>query len=103
MPAAARVGDPTSHGTPLTPALPPPAAGSPNVFIGKQPAWRAGDTHACPLFNGPVAHVGGVAAPGSLTVHINGKPAARQNDVMAEAAGGPNKIVGGCLNVNIGG
>ncbi|MBD2314108.1 PAAR domain-containing protein [Desertifilum sp. FACHB-1129] len=32
---AARLGDMTAHGTPLTPGL-----GSQNVFIGKIPAWR---------------------------------------------------------------
>lgn len=105
MPAAARVGDPTSHGSPLTPALPPPApAGSPNVFIGKRPAWRAmADPHACPQFSGPVAHVGGVVAPGSQTVRINGMPAARANDTIIEAAGPPNQITNGCPNVFIGG
>jgi uncharacterized Zn-binding protein involved in type VI secretion len=103
MSAAARVGDLTSHGTPLTPLV-PTTAGSPNVFIGKLPAWRATlDAHACPLFSGPVAHVGGVVAKGSLTVKINGMPAARENDVITEAAGPPNRITKGCLNVSIGG
>lgn len=32
---AARLGDPTAHGSPLSPGL-----GSPNVLIGKKPAWR---------------------------------------------------------------
>jgi len=36
MPSAARVGDTTGHGTPLS-----PGPGSPTVFIGKMPAWRA--------------------------------------------------------------
>jgi uncharacterized Zn-binding protein involved in type VI secretion len=103
MPAAARLGDPTSHGTPLTP-LSPTNAGSLNVFIGGQPAWRATlDAHACPLSSGPVAHVGGVVAKGSLTVRINGMPAAREGDVVTEAAGPPNRIAKGCLNVSIGG
>ena len=71
--------------------------------IGGQPAWRAGlDAHACPLASGPVPHVGGVVAKGSLTVQINGMPAARENDVIVEA-GPPNKITKGCLNVSIGG
>jgi len=103
MPAAARLGDQTSHGTPLTP-LSPANAGSLNVLIGGQPAWRATlDAHACPLSSGPVAHVGGVVAKGSLTVRINGMPAAREGDVITEAAGPPNRIVKGCLNVSIGG
>ena len=45
MPLAARVGDMTAHGTPLT-----PGPGSTNVLIGGMPAWRAtADFHNCPL------------------------------------------------------
>lgn len=98
MPFAARVGDLTGHGTPLG-----PGPGSPTVLIGKQPAWCAGvDFHACPLVNGVVPHVGGVVAVGSLTVLIEGLPAARQGDQVVEA-GGPNPIAGGCPSVLIGG
>ena len=58
MPPAARVGDLTSHGTPLG-----PGPGSPTVLIGGEPAWCAEvDTHACPLVNGAQPHVGGVVA-----------------------------------------
>jgi uncharacterized Zn-binding protein involved in type VI secretion len=72
-------------------------------MIGGQPAWRAGaDTHACPLVNGVVPHVGGVVAQGSMTVLINNLPAARQGDLIQEA-GGPNAIVAGCPTVLIGG
>src|SRR5688572_7315622 len=72
MPAAARVGDFTAHAnTPLTPMV-PLVMGSPNVFIGGLPAWRAGtDVHVCPLSNGPAPHVGGSVLKGSLTVYIN--------------------------------
>lgn len=98
MPFAARVGDMTSHGSPLG-----PGPGSPNVLIAGQPAWRTTiDIHACPLSNGPQPHVGGVVSVGSLTVRINGFPAARQGDVISEA-GGPNAIVMGCPTVLIGG
>jgi uncharacterized Zn-binding protein involved in type VI secretion len=98
MPMAARVGDTTSHGTPLA-----PGPGSPNVLIGGMPAWRAGsDVHACPLANGPQPHVGGVVAVGSATVLIGGLPAARQGDVISEP-GGPNTIVVACPTVLIGG
>jgi uncharacterized Zn-binding protein involved in type VI secretion len=98
MPAAARVGDMTSHGTPLG-----PGPGSTNVLIGNMPAWRAlTDTHTCPLFDGPKPHVGGVVAKGSVTVLINGFPAARQNDQVVEA-GAPNAITLGWLTVEIGG
>jgi|SRR5437870_8506189 uncharacterized Zn-binding protein involved in type VI secretion len=97
MPFAARFGDMTSHGTPLG-----PAPGSPNVFIGGQPAWRAlADTHACPLVSGTVPHVGGVVTVGSFSVFINGLPAARQGDVIVEG-GPPNTITTGCPNVEIG-
>ena len=99
MPLAARVGDPTSHGSvPLG-----PGPGSANVMIGKKPAWRAtADSHACPLSDGPKPHVGGTVAKGSLTVMINGLPAARQGDMVVEA-GPPNSISVGEPTVNIGG
>jgi uncharacterized Zn-binding protein involved in type VI secretion len=98
MPPAARVGDLTSHGTPLG-----PGPGSPTVLIGGQPAWCAGvDTHVCPLVNGVQPHVGGVVAVGSLTVLIDGFPAARMGDTIVEA-GGPNVISIGCPTVLIGG
>ncbi len=98
MPMAARVGDVTSHGTPLG-----PGPGSVNVLIGGMPAWRAGsDMHTCPLSNGPVPHVGGVAPIGSMTVMINSLPAARQGDQIVEV-GPPNAIAMGCPTVMIGG
>jgi len=94
---AARVGDQTSHGTPLS-----PGPGSVTVLIGGRPAWRVGsDTHVCPLFDGPKPHVGGVVALGSSTVLINSLPAARQGDQVVEA-GPPNAILLGELTVLIG-
>ena len=94
---AARVGDLTSHGTPLV-----PGPGCPTVFIGGLPAWRAAsDTHACPLFDGPKPHVGGVVVVGSLTVRIGGLPAARQGDRVV-VAGAPNAIALGAPTVVIG-
>lgn len=96
MPLAARVLDPTAHGTPLT------GAGSPNVLIGGRPAWRAtADFHPCPLATGVVPHVGGIVQPGSTSVLINNMPAARQGDTIVES-GPPNTIVGGCSTVLIG-
>lgn len=96
MPQATRVGDPTSHGTPLA------GAGSSTVLIGGMPAWRAlVDVHSCPLTT-PQPHGGGVAPLGSTTVLIDGAPAVRQGDTIVEAAGGPNTIVGGCPTVIIG-
>jgi uncharacterized Zn-binding protein involved in type VI secretion len=101
VPSAARVGDPTAHGSPLTPQL--PTMGSPNVFIGGQPAWRAGsDVHVCPLSNGPSPHVGGTVPVGSKSVLINKLPAVRQGDKVVEA-GGPNAVAIGLPTVQIGG
>lgn len=97
MPPAARVGDQTSHGTPLA-----PGPGSVNVLIGGMPAWRAAaDFHTCPLVTGVVPHVGGVVAMGSVTVIINNLPAARQGDMIVEN-GPPNSIAMGCPTVLIG-
>lgn len=97
MPPAARVGDVTAHGTPLT------GAGSSTVLIGGMPAWRAGvDVHACPLVTGGVPHGGGVVTMGAPTVLIEGAPAARQGDAIAEA-GPPNTIAVGEPTVLIGG
>ena len=97
MPHAARVGDPTSHGTPLS------GPGSATVLIGGVPAWRASlDFHACPLTTpGGTPHVGGVVTVGSATVLIEGVPAARAGDQIPEA-GPPNSIVSGCPTVDIG-
>ncbi len=94
---AARVGDQTSHGTPLS-----PGPGSTNVLIGGMPAWRVGsDTHTCPLVTVLVPHVGGMVAVGSMTVLINGLPAARQGDQVVEV-GPPNAIAMGATTVLIG-
>lgn len=95
---AARLGDATSHGTPLG-----PGPGCPTVLIAGRPAWRAAsDMHVCPLHDGPHPHVGGTVAEGSATVLIGGLPAARRGDVVLEA-GGPNRIAGGAPDVQIGG
>ncbi|MBL7208495.1 MAG: PAAR domain-containing protein [Dehalococcoidia bacterium] len=97
MPLAARVGDMTSHGTPLG-----PGPGSTNVLIGGMPAWRAtSDFHNCPLLTGTVPHVGGIVPAGSVTVLINNLPAVRQGDMITES-GPPNSIVMGCPTVLIG-
>lgn len=100
MPLAARVGDMTSHGTPLS-----PGPGSPNVIIGGMPAWRAtADFHACPQAipaTPPIPHVGGVVAMGSTTVLINNLPAARQGDIIVES-GPPNTIAMGSPTVMVG-
>ena len=97
MPPAARAGDTTSHGTPLS-----PGPGSSTVLIGNMPAWRAtADMHTCPLLTGTVPHVGGVIAMGSATVLIENLPAARQGDMIIET-GPPNSIAMGETTVMIG-
>lgn len=97
MPPAARMGDVTSHGTPLS-----PGPGSVDVLIGGKPAWRAtADFHTCPLVTGVVPHVGGMVAMGSMTVLINNLPAARQGDMIVES-GPPNSIALGEMTVIIG-
>jgi uncharacterized Zn-binding protein involved in type VI secretion len=94
---AARMGDLTSHGTPLA-----PGPGSVNVLIGGMPAWRVGmDFHVCPLVTALVPHAGGMVAMGSMTVLINGVPAVRAGDMVIEA-GPPNAIVAGEPTVLIG-
>ncbi|MBD3922430.1 PAAR domain-containing protein [Paenibacillus sp. PR3] len=96
MPPAARMGDATSHGAPLS-----PGPGSANVLIGGKPAWRVGaDFHMCPAAT-PNPHVGGMVAMGSATVLINGMPAARMGDTIMEA-GPPNAIMMGEPTVMIG-
>lgn len=95
---AARVGDPTTHGSPLF-----PGPGSPNVLIGYMPAWRAlADFHACPVVKGVVPDVGGVVVMGSPTVFINFMMACRVMDQVVEIPGGPNPIAMGCPTVFIG-
>jgi len=97
MPPAARALDMTSHGSPLT-----PGTGSLNVIIGGQPAWRATvDFSACPLFDGPKAHAGGMVLKGSTKVFINNFPAVRQGDKVVEV-GAPNSISQGYLTVDLG-
>lgn len=89
MSAAARVGDPTSHGIPLN------GTGSPNVLIGGKPAWRITDFQKCPLYDGKSPHGGGFVTGGCPKVLINNVPAAKMGDMVAEAAGPPNPITAG--------
>jgi uncharacterized Zn-binding protein involved in type VI secretion len=95
---AARLGDTTGHGAPLTGV--PNAAG--RVLIGKKPAWCMGDMHLCPLANGPQPHGPGNLATASATVFICGMPAARQGDLLVDG-GGPYPIALGEPTVLIGG
>ena len=93
MPAAARVGDPTSQ--PGTRAGP----GVPNVLITGRPAAAAGDTHICALPPTAGPHPPNPFIGGSQTVLIGGRPALRMKDLAACGA----SILSGALNVQIGG
>lgn len=110
---AARVGDTTMHGVPLS------GVGCPTVVIGGKPAWRVGDVHTCSIVNAPpppmvppaagAPHGVGVVPFGSVTVIIGGQPAARMGDIVMEPlALGPtpmtpsNNIMAGEFTVLIG-
>ncbi|MCQ8104786.1 PAAR domain-containing protein [Methylomonas sp. SURF-2] len=59
--------------------------------------------HVCPMFNGPVPHVGGpILPPGAVTTLIGSLPAARATD-MAVCVGPPDVIAKGSATVLIGG
>ena len=64
------------------------------------PAARLGDSHACPAFNGPVPHVGGVISTGAPTVLIGKLPAARMGDVTI-CVGPPGTVLAGSPTVLI--
>lgn len=93
MPAAARVGDPTSHPGSV---LPP---GVPTVLIEGKPAAVVGNPTLCtmPPPSGPHGTTP-IVPPGSKTVKIGGRAAARVGD----KAGCGQEIVAGALTVTIG-
>ena len=99
---AARVTDPTTHGSPLA-----PGPGSVTVMIANMPAWRVTiDQHACPAVSISGADGVGAVMMGSPTVFIDNQMACRQNDIVVEKPGlamGPmNPILMGCPTVLIG-
>lgn len=66
------------------------------------PAARIADPHICPMFTGPVPHVGGPILPPSCPTVLIGKlPAARVGD-MAVCVGPPDSIILGSFSVLIG-
>ena len=66
------------------------------------PASRITDMHVCPMFTGPVPHVGGpILPPGCPTVLIGMLPAARATD-MAVCVGPPDMVAMGSTTVLIG-
>lgn len=92
MPAAARMGDVSTHGGTIV------GPGAPTVLVGGKPAAVAGDLHVCSL--PPIGHQPTVSAfpMGSATVLFGGKPALRTTDVCScgamAAVGAPTVIVG---------
>ncbi len=105
---AARVGDSTMHGPPLT------GVGCPTVLIGGMPAWRMGDTHTCSMVNAPppagpgTPHGPGVATMASMTVMIGQQPCVRAMDMINEPGAivplpPINPILSGCFTVLVGG
>jgi len=67
------------------------------------PAARITDMHVCPMFTGPVPHVGGpILIPSTPTVLIGCLPAAGVGS-MCVCAGPPDVIVRGSFTVLIGG
>ncbi len=92
MPAAARVGDVSTHGGTIV------GPGAPTVLVGGMPAAVVGDLHVCSL--PPSGHQPTVSAfpMGSATVLMGGKPALRTTDVCIcgamAAVGAPTVIVG---------
>src|ERR1035437_1639738 len=67
------------------------------------PAARVGDTHTCPMSDGPKPHVGGpVLPPGCVNVLINNMPAARITDQGLCVSPAPDIITKGSPTVMIG-
>lgn len=93
MPAAARVGDLTSHPGSIA------GPGVFNVLIGGRPAAVVGDLHACALPPTAGPHPANPIVSGSTTVLIGGRPAARLGDPTGCGA----TIMTGAFSVSIGG
>ena len=92
MPAAARVGDVSTHGGTIT------GPGVATVMIAGMSAAVVGDMHVCPL--PPPGHVPTVSPfpLGSATVMIGGRPALRVGDSClcgaSAAVGSPTVMIG---------
>jgi uncharacterized Zn-binding protein involved in type VI secretion len=91
MPAAARVGDTTTHGGTIV------GPGVATVLIGSMPAAVVGDTHVCTI--PPPSHLPVSIFPsGSSTVLIGGVPALRTTDTAIcgamSAVGAPTVMIG---------
>jgi len=90
MAAAARVGDPTSHGGVVS------GPGQAAVLIGGAPAATVGTPHTC---GSPLHPPSAISGTGSASVLIGGGRAARVGDTAACGSA----IASGCPTVLIGG
>ncbi len=92
MPAAARMGDTTTHGGTIV------GPGVATVLIGGKPAAVMGDTHVCSLPPNGHQPTTSPFPSGSATVLISGRPALRVTDACAcgamAAVGEPTVIIG---------
>ncbi|MGL4650012.1 MAG: PAAR domain-containing protein [Caldilineaceae bacterium] len=86
MPPAARVGDMTAHGGVIV------GPGAPTLMIGGLPAALLGDMHTCPMFTGPVPHVGGPITLASMTVTYMGRGLAYVGSICT-CVGPPDSII----------
>ena len=92
---AARIGDTCVHGGKIV-------MGKLNVLTGGRPQSRITDMHVCPMFTGPVPHVGGpILPPAAVNVLVGMLPAARIGD-KAICIGPIDTIVTGEFTVLIG-
>jgi uncharacterized Zn-binding protein involved in type VI secretion len=66
------------------------------------PAARITDMHVCPMFSGPVPHVGGPIIQGEFTVFTAFLPQARMTDKCV-CVGPPDMIAKGSPTVHVGG
>lgn len=91
MPAAARVGDTTTHGGTVV------GPGVATVLIGGMPAAVVGDMHACVIPSPPPHPPATPFVAGSATVLVQGRPALRAGDACGCGAsvvvGSPTVVV----------
>ena len=91
MPAAARLGDVTTHGGIIT------GPGVATVMIGGMPAAVAGDLHVGPLPPSGHQPTSSPFPAGSVTVLIGGRPAVRTTDACIcgamAAVGAPTVLI----------
>ncbi len=93
MPAAARVGDTTTHGGTVV------GPGVATVLIGGMPAAIMTDNHVCPIPPNSPHITSSPFIKGSPKVLIGGKPALRAGDTCvcgaSTAVGDPTVVIGG--------